>query len=165
MPKEKKMLDHFLRSVEYCWLGNLNRISKWLNHNTYTLCTFKCTWLRGGKKIQLLPVWLSCDVLRLFRERPTMATIFAPMLERLFLLPPPTVPTAVSDWLPSFFSSVYMSPLMLVLLVMFFPEAPICLLCILDVKTLSASGWINSAKRVKRGRQKRTGFRWKVLGD
>lgn len=47
--QRKKMFDPFLRSVEYCWLGNLNRISKWLNHNTYTLCTSKCTWLRGEK--------------------------------------------------------------------------------------------------------------------
>lgn len=114
-----------------------------------------------------LPVWLSCEVLLLFRERPTIATIFAPMLERRFLPLAPTVPTAVSDWLPSFFSSVYISPLMLVLLVMFFPEAPICLLCILDVKTLSAGGRINKAvnKKIKGRRQKRTGFRWKAEGD
>lgn len=83
-----------------------------------------------------LPVWLSWEALRLFRERPTIATILAPMLERRFLLLVPRAPTAVSDWLPSFFSSEHISPLMLVLLVMFFPEMPICLLCILDVKTL-----------------------------
>lgn len=146
MSREKKMFDHFLHSVEHCWLGNFDRILELLNCNTYTFFSFK-NYLRGEKKIQFLPVWLSCDVLRLFRERPTMATIFAPMLDRLFLPLPPTVPTAVSDWLPSFFSSVYMSPPMLVLLVMFFPEVPICLLCILDVKTLSASGWINSVDK------------------
>lgn len=83
-----------------------------------------------------LPVWLSWEALRLFRDRPTMATILAPMLERRFLPLVPRAPTAVSDWLPSAFSSEHMSPLMLVLLAMFFPETPICLLCILDVKTL-----------------------------
>lgn len=43
---------------------------------------------------------LICDVLRL-RRLPTMATTRALRLERLFLLPLPTVPSAVSDWLPS----------------------------------------------------------------
>lgn len=64
------------------------------------------------------------------------------------------MPTAVSDWLPSFFSSEHMSPLMLVLLVMFFPEMPICLLCILEVKTLPAGGSLVGT-RVKRKRQKK----------
>lgn len=93
-----------------------------------------------------------------------MATIFAPMLERRFLPPVPTVPTAVSDWLPSFFSRVHISPPMLVLLVMFFPEAPICLLCILDVKTLSADGGRNNAvKKKAKGRgQRRRDFRQKI---
>lgn len=62
------------------------------------------------------------------------------MLERLFLSSVPTVPTAVSDWLPSVFSRLHMSPLMLVLLVMFIPpEEPICLFFILDAKSLSAT--------------------------
>lgn len=52
----------------------------------------------------------------------------------------PTVPTAVSDWLPSVFSRLHMSPLMLVLLVMFTPpDEPICLFFILDAKSLSAT--------------------------
>lgn len=52
----------------------------------------------------------------------------------------PTVPTAVSDWLPSVFSRLHMSPLMLVLLVMFMPPVePICLCFILDAKSLSAT--------------------------
>lgn len=62
------------------------------------------------------------------------------MLERLFLSSVPTVPTAVSDWLPSVFSRLHMSPLMLVLLVMFIPpDEPICLFFILDAKSLSAT--------------------------
>lgn len=74
------------------------------------------------------------------RDMPTMACILAPMLERLFLSSVPTVPTAVSDWLPSVFSRLHMSPLMLVLLVMFKPpEEPICLFFILDAKSLSAT--------------------------
>lgn len=85
-----------------------------------------------------LPVWLSCDVLRLRLERPTIATILAPILDLRFLPPVTTVPTAVSDWLPSFFSMLYISPITLVLFVMFFPEVAICLLCSLDVKTLWA---------------------------
>lgn len=50
----------------------------------------------------------------------------------------PTKLTAVSDWLPSVFSMLHMSPPMLVLLVMFMPpDVPICLFFILDVKSLS----------------------------
>lgn len=81
------------------------------------------------------------------RDMPTMACILAPMLERLFLSSVPTVPTAVSDWLPSVFSRLHMSPLTLVLLVMFTPpDEPICLFFILDAKSLSATtidriGW------------------------
>lgn len=62
----------------------------------------------------------------------------------------PKVPTAVSDWLPSFFSSEHMSPLMLLLLVMLFPDMPICLLCILDVKTLSAGASLPTKTRVEK---------------
>lgn len=40
------------------------------------------------------------EVLRL-RRLPTIATTRALKLERLFLPPPHTVPSAVSDWLPS----------------------------------------------------------------
>jgi hypothetical protein len=77
------------------------------------------------------------------------------MLERRFLPLVPKAPTAVSDWLPSFFSSEHMSPLMLVLLVMFFPDAPICLLCILDAKTLSIDGSFKSEDESrKRKREK-----------
>lgn len=87
-----------------------------------------------------LPVWLSWEVLRLLRDMPTMACILAPMLERLFFSSVPTVPTAVSDWLPSVFSRLHMSPLRLVLLVMFIPpDKPICLFFILDAKSLSAT--------------------------
>lgn len=87
-----------------------------------------------------LPVWLSCEVLRLLRDMPTMACILAPMLERLFFSSVPTVPTAVSDWLPSVFSRLHMSPLTLVLLVMFIPPGvPVCLFFILDAKSLSAT--------------------------
>lgn len=73
----------------------------------------------------------------------------------------PTVPTAVSDWLPSVFSRLHMSPLMLVLLVMFMPpDEPICLFFILDAKSLSATT-INrggrQGQREKRG--ERTGKR------
>lgn len=79
-------------------------------------------------------------MLRLLRDMPTMACILAPMLERLFLSSVPTVPTAVSDWLPSVFSRLHMSPLILVLLVMFMPpDEPICLFFILDAKSLSAT--------------------------
>lgn len=102
-----------------------------------------------------LPVWLSWEALRLFRERPTIATILAPMLERRLWPPGPRAPAAVSDWLPSLFSSEHMSPLMLVLLVMFFPAAPTCRLCILDVKTLEADGSLRVKTRVKGKRQKR----------
>lgn len=79
-------------------------------------------------------------MLRLLRDMPTMACILAPMLERLFFSSVPTVPTAVSDWLPSVFSRLHMSPLILVLLVMFIPpDEPICLCFILDAKSLSAN--------------------------
>lgn len=80
------------------------------------------------------PVWLSCDVLLLLRE--TMATTLALRLDLRFLPPAPTVPTAVSDWLPSLCSSVYISPLTLVLLMMALPEVPIRLPCILGVNEL-----------------------------
>ena len=122
---------------------------------------------------QPLPVWLSCDVLRLFLERPTIATILAPMLERLFLSPVPSVPTAVSDWLPSVFSSVYMSPLMLELLAMLFPDTPICLFFILDVKSLSATkcvGWSQRGVRAEEDGEEETEERGrrggvKIRGD
>lgn len=69
---------------------------------------------------------------------PTMAETLAPMLERRFLSSVPTRLTAVSDWLPSVFSMLHMSPPMLVLLVMFMPpDVPVCLFFILDVKSLS----------------------------
>lgn len=85
-----------------------------------------------------LPVWLSCDVLRLFRDRPTIAPILAPRLERLFFSSSSAPPRAVSDWLPSCLSRRYMSPPMLVLFVMLAPDAPDCLFFILDAKSLSA---------------------------
>lgn len=80
------------------------------------------------------PVWLSCDVLLLLRD--TMATTLALRLDLRFFPPAPTVPTAVSDWLPSLCSSVYISPLTLVLFVMALPEVPIRLPCILGVNEL-----------------------------
>lgn len=79
-------------------------------------------------------VWLSCDVLLLLRD--TMATTLALRLDLRFFPPAPTVPTAVSDWLPSLCSSVYISPLTLVLLMMALPEVPIRLPCILGVNEL-----------------------------
>ena len=98
------------------------------------------TWSTLTVRLDALPVWLSWEVLRLLRDMPTMACILAPMLERLFFSSVPTVPTAVSDWLPSVFSRLHMSPLMLVLLVMFIPpDEPICLFFILDAKSLSAT--------------------------
>lgn len=82
-----------------------------------------------------------------------MACILAPMLERLFLSSVPTVPTAVSDWLPSVFSRLHMSPLMLVLLVMFTPlEEPICLFFILDAKSLSATAIVGGGGHERAGR-------------
>jgi len=74
------------------------------------------------------------------------------MLERRFLPLVPRAPTAVSDWLPSVLSSEHMSPLMLVLLVRFFPEMPICLLCILDVKTYVAVLGVRSTAEKDRER-------------
>lgn len=97
-----------------------------------------------------LPVWLSCEVLRLLRDMPTMACILAPMLERRFLSSVPTVPTAVSDWLPSVFSRLHMSPLTLVLLVMLTPpDEPICLFFILDAKSLVSRDAIESLEEVE----------------
>lgn len=95
---------------------------------------------------------------------PTMACILAPMLERLFLSSVPTVPTAVSDWLPSVFSRLHMSPLMLVLLVMFMPlEEPICLFFILDAKSLSATAIVRGPRegreRSEREEAQRRGWR------
>lgn len=113
----------------------------------------------GGEDVKftcssVLPVWLSWEVLRLLRDMPTMACILAPMLERLFLLSVPTVLTAVSDWLPSVFSRLHMSPLTLVLLVMFTPpDEPICLFFILDAKSLSATA-------IERGQTKTWGWGW-----
>lgn len=83
-----------------------------------------------------------------------MACILAPMLERLFLSSVPTMLTAVSDWLPSVFSRLHMSPLMLVLLVMFIPpEEPICLFFILDAKSLSATTIDRGACEDRRGEE------------
>lgn len=83
-----------------------------------------------------------------------MACILAPMLERRFLSSVPTVPTAVSDWLPSVFSRLHMSPLMLVLLVMFTPlEEPICLFFILDAKSLSATAIVRGGGVGVQGRE------------
>lgn len=59
----------------------------------------------GGICSHHSPGPLICEVLRL-RRLPTMATTRALRLDRLFLLPPPTVPSAVSDWLPSVRSCV-----------------------------------------------------------
>jgi len=54
--------------------------------------------VRGGGVSPGPLIW---EVLRL-RRFPTMATTRALKLERRFLPPaPPTVPSAVSDWLPS----------------------------------------------------------------
>lgn len=90
---------------------------------------------RSGRRSALCsPVWLSCDVLLLLRD--TMATTLALRLDLRFFPPAPTVPTAVSDWLPSLCSSVYISPLTLVLLMMALPEVPIRLPCILGVNEL-----------------------------
>lgn len=80
------------------------------------------------------PVWLSCEVLLLLRD--TMATTLALRLDLRFFPPAPTVPTAVSDWLPSLRSRAYSSPLTLVLFVMALPEVPIRLPCILGVNEL-----------------------------
>lgn len=112
-----------------------------IEHRTRTTTTEdkKDKW-EDERTNAVLPVWLSWEVLLLLRDMPTMACILAPMLERLFLSSMPTVPTAVSDWLPSVFSRLHMSPLMLVLLVMFMPPVePICLCFILDAKSLSAT--------------------------
>lgn len=103
----------------------------------------------------ILPVWLSCEVLRLLRDMPTTAAIFAPMLERLFLRSPPTRPTAVSDWLPSVFSRLHMSPPMLVLLVRLAPLVmPICLFFILDAKSLSVGRRSHQKRRKERDGEK-----------
>lgn len=92
------------------------------------------------------------------RDMPTTAAIFAPMLERLFLRPPPTRPTAVSDWLPSVFSRLHISPPMLVLLVrLVLPVMPICLFFILDAKSLSVddrSQWKGRKKKGWREKEK-----------
>lgn len=57
-----------------------------------------------------LPVWLSCSVLLLHWDSPTMATILAPRLERLFLLAVMVTESALPRAL---FSMLYISPLML----------------------------------------------------
>lgn len=56
------------------------------------------------------PVWLSCSVLLLHWESPTMATILAPRLERLFLLAVMVTESALPRTL---LSMLYISPLML----------------------------------------------------
>ncbi len=57
------------------------------------------------------PCWLSCSVLLLHCDRPTMATILAPRLERRFLFP--ARPVASVPMLLGLFSRLYMAPLML----------------------------------------------------
>lgn len=95
-----------------------------------------------------------------------MACILAPMLERLFLSSVPTVPTAVSDWLPSVFSRLHMSPLMLVLLVMFMPlEEPICLFFILDAKSLSATAIVGGWGAGREGPEERMEGGGKMRGE
>lgn len=112
---------------------NTDRQKTWQTH-IWTYRTYSIL------ECNTIPVWLSWEVLWLLRDMPTMACILAPILERLFLSSVPTVPTAVSDWLPSVFSRLHISPLTLVLLVMFMPpEEPICLFFILDAKSLSAT--------------------------
>lgn len=116
-------------------------------------------------ELATVPVWLSWEVLWLLRDMPTMACILAPMLERLFLSSVPTVPTAVSDWLPSVFSRLHMSPLMLVLLVMFTPlEDPICLFFILDAKSLSATAIVGGGGAGRGEREEAQGRGWKEEG-
>lgn len=75
------------------------------------------------------PSGSSWDVLWLFFPSPTMAAIFAPKLERLFL----------SSSSSSFLPSEHMSPPTLELLVMLEPGVAVWALCfILDVNSLSA---------------------------
>ncbi len=57
------------------------------------------------------PCWLSCSVLLLHCDRPTMAPILAPRLERRFLFP--ARPVASGPVLLGLFSRLYMAPLML----------------------------------------------------
>lgn len=64
-------------------------------------------WAGGGCGS---PVWLSCSVLLLHWDSPTMATILAPRLERLFLLAVMVTESALPRAL---FSMLYISPLML----------------------------------------------------
>lgn len=62
--------------------------------------------IRGG----VSPVWLSCSVLLLHWDSPTMATILAPRLERRFLLAVMVTESALPRAL---LSMLYISPLML----------------------------------------------------
>ncbi len=57
------------------------------------------------------PCWLSCSVLLLHCDRPTMAPILAPRLERRFLFP--ARPVVSGPVLLGLFSRLYMAPLML----------------------------------------------------
>lgn len=67
---------------------------------------------RPDERIQSCPpCWLSCSVLLLHCDRPTIATILAPRLERRFLFP--TRPVASGPVLLGLFSKLYMAPLML----------------------------------------------------
>lgn len=66
-----------------------------------------------------LPGWLSCIVLLLHWDKPTMATILAPRLERRFFVDDRL---AESGLLPRLFSRLYISPLMLELRTTFLPE-------------------------------------------
>lgn len=74
---------------------------------------------REGDQGVLSPVWLSCRVLLLHWDNPTIATILAPRLERRFLL----AVTVTESALPrALFSRLYISPLMLELRTTFLPD-------------------------------------------
>lgn len=71
----------------------------------------------GELERTILPCWLSCCVLLLHCESPTMATILAPRLERRFLIPPVSGPVLLG-----LFSRLYMVPLMLELRITLRPD-------------------------------------------
>lgn len=111
------------------------------------------------------PLWLSCSVLLLHWDSPTMATILAPRLERRFLLAVMLTESALPRAL---FSTLYISPLMLELRTTFLPAdgpaSPLNMVGRCGVGSAAGTaGWVRGALRYPRGAQ--LGRILRVMGD
>lgn len=160
------MLEHFLLSLEYCWSGNFNRTAKWINRNKCILCTLK--WWHQREKKEPVPTslaelrcatafpWethnghhLGADAGASLLAAPTNGAHCRVRLATVVLLQRVHVPTDAGALSHVLSWGAHLSALHF------------------GCKD-TVSQWMDKQRRhrrVKRGRQKRTGFRRKVLGD